>query len=187
MRIGKLIQNFDIVVKLVHFPLHPDTPAEGRALQDLFRGGADGLAERYARMKALMEAEGLPYAERSHTYNSRLAQELGSWADTVDASGAIHDALYRAYFVDRRNIGDKDILLAIAESVGLKRDDAHEVLEERTFSAVVDADWAKSRGYGVTGVPTFVVGRAGVVGAQPYVAIERLLIEAGAKRRSGAP
>ncbi len=183
MRIEKLIQNFDIVVKLVHFPLHPDTPAEGRALQELFRSGPEGIAEKNARMQALMQAEGLPYAERSHTYNSRLAQELGSWADTVDASGAIHDALYRAYFVDRRNIGDKDVLLDIAESVGLTRDGARKVLEERSFRAVVDADWAKSRAYGVTGVPTFVAGRAGVVGAQPYAAIERLLIDAGVKRR----
>ena len=187
MRIEKLIQNFDLVVKLVHFPLHPDTPAEGRALQDLFRSGPEALAEKYARMKALMEAEGLPYAERSHTFNSRLAQELGSWADTVDAGSAIHDALYRAYFVDRRNIGDKDVLLAIAESVGLKREDASKVLDERTFRAAVDADWTKSRGYGVTGVPTFVVGHAGIVGAQPYEAIERLLIGAGAKRRSITP
>ena len=184
MRIEKLIQNFDIVVKLVHFPLHPDTPAEGRALQELFRSGPEGVAEKNARMKALMEAEGLPYAERSHTYNSRLAQELGSWADTVDDRGALHDALYRAYFVDRRNIGHQDVLLDIAESVGLSQADARKVLEERTYRAAVDADWAKSRGYGVTGVPTFVAGRAGIVGAQPYEAIERLLIEAGAKHRN---
>ena len=184
MRTGKLIQNFDIVVRLIHFPLHPDTPAEGRALQDLFRTGPKDIAAKYARMKTLMEAEGLPYAERSHTYNSRLAQELGSWADTVDASGAIHDAIYRAYFFDRRNIGDRGVLLDIAESVGLQRDDARNVLDARTFRAVVDADWAKSRDYGVTGVPTFVAGRAGIVGAQPYESIERLLIEAGAKHRS---
>jgi predicted DsbA family dithiol-disulfide isomerase len=184
VRTSKLIQNFDIVVKLIHFPLHPDTPADGRALQDLFRSGPEDIAARYARMKGLMDAEGLPYAERSHTYNSRLAQELGSWADTVDAGGAIHDALYRAYFVDRRNIGDRDVLLDIPESVGLKRDDARKVLDERTFKAVVDADWAKSRDYGVTGVPTFVAGRAGVVGAQPYETIERLLIDAGARHRS---
>ena len=184
MRTSKLVQNFDIVVKLIHFPLHPDTPPEGRALQHLFRGGPEVIAAKYARMKTLMEAEGLPYAERSHTYNSRLAQELGSWADTVDASGTIHDALYRAYFVDRRNIGDMDALLDIAENIGLKRGDARLVLRERTFRTVVDADWTKSRDYGVTGVPTFVAGRAGIVGAQPYEAIERLLIEAGARRRS---
>ncbi len=184
MRTEKLAQAYDIVVKLVHFPLHPDTPAAGRALTDLFGSGPAGIAEKNARMKALMDAEGLPYADRTHTYNSRLAQELGAWADTVDPSGKIHDALYRAYFVDTRNIGDTTVLLDIAESVGLDREAARRVLEERTFRPAVDADWAKSRAYGVTGVPTFVAGRAGVVGAQPYAAIERLLIEAGAQRRA---
>ena len=165
--------------------MHPDTPAEGLALQDLFRSGPEEIAEKYRRMKSLMDAEGLPYGERTHTYNSRLAQELGAWADKVDASGKIHDALYRAYFVDKRNIGDKDVLLDIAARVGLNRDEARKVLEQRSFKAVVDADWAKSRMYGVTGVPTLVAGRSGIVGAQPYAAIERLLIEAGAKRRVG--
>ena len=42
------------------------------------------------------------------------------------------------------------------------------MLEKRTFKAAVDADWKLSRQYGITGVPTFVVGRYGVVGAQPY-------------------
>ena len=55
------------------------------------------------RMVELMRAEGLPYGERTHTYNSRLAQELGKWADACGVE-AIHDILYRAYFVENRNI-----------------------------------------------------------------------------------
>lgn len=184
MRTKKLTQAFDIVIKIVHFPLHPETPAEGRSLAQLFGTGPDDLAKRYARMKALMDAEGLPYSERTHTYNSRLAQELGSWADTVDASGAIHDMLYRAYFVDRHNIGERDVLLDCAARAGLDRGEAAAVLETRRLKAAVDADWAKSRAYGVTGVPTFVAGRSGIVGAQPYEMIERLLIDAGVSRRA---
>jgi predicted DsbA family dithiol-disulfide isomerase len=131
-----------------------------------------------AQMRARMAAEGLPYGERSMTYNSRLAQELGKWADRQPGGEAIHDALFRAYFVDGRNIGDPDVLVQIAESVGLPGDQAREVLTRRTHRAAVDADWQKSREYGVTGVPTFVVGRNGVVGAQPYEVLERLVKEA---------
>jgi predicted DsbA family dithiol-disulfide isomerase len=50
------------------------------------------------------------------------------------------------------------------------------VLEKRTYQAAVDADWEKSRQYGVTGVPTFVAGGQGVVGAQPYEALEQLIL-----------
>ena len=107
MRIEKLKRNFEIDAQWVHFPLHPETPAEGQRLEDLFAGrSAEEVEAMYTRMKDLMDAEGLPYGRRTHTYNSRLAQELGKWADTRPDGEAIHDALYRAYFVDARNIGD---------------------------------------------------------------------------------
>ena len=162
-------------VEWVHFPLHPETPPEGRSLADLFAGRNVDRKAMHAQMQARMEAEGLPYGERTMTYNSRLAQELGKWADTQPGGEAIHDALFRAYFVDARDISQPEVLLEIAGSVGLPVDAAREVLEKRTFKAAVDADWALSRQYGVTGVPTFVVGRHGVVGAQPYEMLERLV------------
>ena len=96
---------------------------------------------------------------------------------------ALHDKLYRAYFVDARNIGDPNVLVGLAQSVGLSAQEAHQVLAERRFKDAVDADWAKSHQYGVTGVPTFVAARYGVVGAQPYEVLEQLLDKAGARRR----
>ena len=129
----------------------------------------------HIRMKGLMDAEGLPYGQRTHTYNSRLAQELGKWADTQPGFEAIHDALYRAYFVEGRNIGDVEVLVKLAQLVGLPADTAREVLTERSFKTAVDADWAKSRKDGVTGVPTFVAGDYRVVGAQPFEVLQQLL------------
>lgn len=183
MRIEKLAEVYRIKPKYVHFPLHPDTPVEGRTLEVLFGSGPDAVAAKNAQMKALMDAEGLPYGTRTHTYNSRLAQELGVWAETQDGGEAIHDALYKAYFVDNRNLHDTDVLLEIVQSLGLSRTDAEKVLTERSYKDAVDADWEKSRRYGVTGVPTFVTGQRGVVGAQPYEVIERLLLEAGVEKR----
>jgi predicted DsbA family dithiol-disulfide isomerase len=183
VRIEKLKQAFVVDTLLVHFPLHPETPAEGNPLAALYAGRNLDPEAMYRRMKALMDAEGLPYGRRTHTYNSRLAQELGKWADTQPGGAAIHDALYRAYFVEARNIGDPDILADIAQSVGLAAAAARVVLTERRFKAAVDADWAKSHAYGVTGVPTFVADRYGVVGAQPYETLEALLVKAGAARR----
>ena len=172
-------------IEWVHFPLHADTPVEGgRSLADLFAGRNMDRQAMHAQMKARMDAEGLPYGERTMTYNSRLAQELGKWADTQPGGEALHDALFRAYFVDTRNISEPAVLLEIAERVGLPVDAAREVLEQRTFKAAVDADWALSRRYGVTGVPTFVAGRHGVVGAQPYEVLEQLVREAATRKES---
>ena len=187
MRIEKLKAAYEIETRLVHFPLHPDTPIEGRSMAEHYKARGIDPEEAYQRMKGLMDAEGLPYGKRTHSYNSRLAQELGTWADTLPGGGdKLHDALYRAYFVDAKNIGDVDILLDIVESVGLDRAAAREVIETRRFKDAVDRDWAKSAQYGVTGVPTFVAGQRGVVGAQPYETLERLVVTAGAARRDQA-
>jgi predicted DsbA family dithiol-disulfide isomerase len=179
VRIERLKAEHQVKVEWVHFPLHPDTPADGRALADLFAGrSADQRKAMHAQMKARMEAEGLPYGERTMTYNSRLAQELGKWADTQPGGEAIHDALFRAYFVEARDISQPAVLLEIAQQVGLSVDAARQVLEKRTFKDAVDADWKLSREYGITGVPTFVAGGHGVVGAQPYEALEQLVRKA---------
>jgi len=183
VRIEKLRQTYDIEPVLVHFPLHPDTPPEGREMAGWYaQRGLDPEA-MYQRMKGLMDAEGLPYGKRTHSYNSRLAQELGKWADTQPGGEALHDALYRAYFVDSRNIGDPDILAEIAGKVGLDPEEARKVIAERRFKDAVDADWQKSAAYGVTGVPTFVAARYGVVGAQPYEVLAQLVERAGAAKR----
>lgn len=170
----------------MHFPLHPDTPDEGRTLEQLFAGRGMDLDAMYQRMKGLMDDEGLPYGKRTHTYNSRLAQELGKWADTQPGGEALHDALYRAYFVDAKNIGDPQVLLDIVAAVGLDVEAAREVVQGRSFKEAVDADWVKSRSYGVTGVPTFVAQGLGLVGAQPYEAMCQLMEQAGIARRETA-
>jgi len=156
---------------------------EGQSLEQLFAGRGVDIDAMYTRMKGLMDDEGLPYGKRTHTYNSRLAQEVGKWADTQPGGEAIHDALYRAYFVDARNIGDPAVLVEVAEAVGLSGDDVREVIDSRSMQAAVDADWAKSRQYGVTGVPTFVAGGYGVVGAQPYEMLAQLVEKVGGVAR----
>jgi predicted DsbA family dithiol-disulfide isomerase len=163
--------------------LHPETPAEGKSLEEMFAGRGIDAEAMYVQMKERMDAEGLPYGRRTHTYNSRLAQELGTWGDTQPSGDALHDALYRAYFVDARNLGDVDVLVEIAESVGLPAAEAREVIGDRRFKDAVDADWAKSHQIGVTGVPTFVAEGQGVVGAQPYEMLVQLMEAVGAKPR----
>ena len=173
MSIEKLKANYPVKIQWVHFPLHPDTPAEGRSLAEMFAGR--DIEPIRQRLKSLMAEAGLAYGERTHTYNSLLAQELGAWADTQAGGDAIPDALYRAHFVDAVNISDRDALIAIAEAVGLDGDAARTVLTERSFSAKVDDDWARSRGVGVTGVPTFYANDLVVVGCPPYETIEKFV------------
>ncbi len=174
MSIEKLKNNYPVDIHWIHFPLHPETPQQGKPLAELFAGG--DIEPARARMKTLMAEAGLQYGERSHSYNSRLAQELGKWADTQANGEAIHDALYRAYFVDSKNIAEVDVLVSIAESTGLDGDRARRVIENRECKAEVDEDWRRSRKLGVTGVPTFFGNDLIVVGCQAYASLEKFVL-----------
>ena len=153
-------------------------------LERLFEGRSFDLEAAQARLAGVAAAEGLPYGERTHTYNSRLAQELAKWAERRPGGEAIHDALFRAYFADGKNLARVDELVRIAESVGLSAQQAREALESRSMSEHVDADWQRANAAGITGVPTFVIDGRGVVGAQPYSVLEQFVLESGAERRA---
>ncbi len=137
-----------------------------------------------SRLGALMAAEGLPYGDRTHTYNSRLAQELAVWGDEVGVTDALHDALFRAYFVDARNLASTDVLVDVAGTVGLDPTEAHQAMDDRRYRSTVDAHWDRAKSAGVTGVPTFVADGFGVVGAQPYEALEALMSRVGVAKLS---
>ena len=126
-------------------------------------------------MRQVAAAEGLPFGDRNHTYNSRLAQELGKWAETRGRGEAFHRLAFRAYFAEGRNIAQPPVLVDLASLAGLLPAEAEAVLAERRFAAAVDADWARSKQLGINAVPTFCVNGRRLVGAQPYEKLKDLV------------
>ncbi len=182
MRIEKLRTEHNVKIEWVHFPLHPETPAEGRSLEDLFRGRNVDRKAMHAQMKARMDAEGLPYGERTMTYNSRLSQELGKWADTQPGGEAFHDAMFRAYFVDARNISEPAVLLEIVAEVGLPVAPPPARCWRSARSRRRWTGTGRSRASTASPAcrPSSRASR-GVVGAQPYEVLEQLVKQARAE------
>lgn len=150
------------------FPLHPETPPQGRTLKDLFSGRNIDIAQMLSHLKQVARDLELPFGDRQMTYNSRRAQEMGKWAEQMGKGEVFHDAVFRAYFAEGRNIFDMNTLVNIAVSVGLDAAAAREVLESGVFKEAIDHDWARAYKSGITAVPTFLIGRQSLVGAQPY-------------------
>ena len=137
-----------------------------------------------AHLKNVAGGLGLPFGDREMTYNSRLAQELGKWAESKGAGDAFHHAVFRAYFVEGENIAELPVLVRTAESVNLSGEDALAILQDRTYKDAVDSDWQRSYELQVTAVPTFACNHQTLVGAQPYQALEKLLLANNVKRRN---
>ena len=134
-------------------------------------------------MKRVAEMEGLPMDDRTMTYNTRLAQELGKWAESQGRGDEFHIRVFGAYFAEGKNIGNIFELVTLSEEIGLSGTEARKVMETRSFREAVDRDWEHSRAMKVTAVPTFIVDSQAVVGAQPYEELERFLKMKGVKAR----
>jgi predicted DsbA family dithiol-disulfide isomerase len=171
-------------VAWIAFPLHPETPDQGRSLEDLFKGRDFDLAgaRRYLQQEA--QRLRLPFGDREMTYNSRKAQELGKWAESMGKGDAFHRATFQAYFVQGRNIALREELLSICKGIGLPTDEAAKALADPNYAQAVDGDWQRSREAGITAVPSFRVNGRLLVGAHPYGALEKLVVAAGAQKIS---
>jgi predicted DsbA family dithiol-disulfide isomerase len=134
------------------------------------------------RLKKAADDAGLPFGDRKKTFNSRLAQELGKWAESNNKGDPFHHAVFKAFFADGINIAKIPALMDIAASVGLAREESEAVLVKRAFKADVDEDWSLAQKNGITAVPTFVMNNERLVGAQPYDMLERLMEVEGVKK-----
>jgi predicted DsbA family dithiol-disulfide isomerase len=179
VRIDQLKNNYNIKARWTAFPLHPETPDDGLTLEELFAGQPVNIKKIVSRLRRVADELGMPFGERKKSYNSRLAQELAKWAESEGRGDPFHEAVFRAYFVDGKNIGRVDELVALAKSVGLPGREARSVFELRTFKEAVDSDWLRSHALGIEGVPTFVVNSQATVGFQPYEVLEKFLKTCG--------
>lgn len=129
-------------------------------------------------------ALGLPFGSRTRTYNSRLAQELGLWAEEEGRGDAFHMAAFYGYFRDGLNLASTEVLLRLAAEAGLSEQQAEEVIMNRTHRNAVDHDWELSRQQGITAVPTFLLGQHRLVGAQSYETLAQILDQLGMKKKN---
>ncbi len=177
-------REYEIAIRRRAFPLHPDTPEEGLLIEQLFAKYPVDIKKMMSKLHKTAVDLGLPFGERKRTYNSRMSQELGLWAESKNKGDAFHNAVFKAYFADGKNIAKVPVLLDLAESAGLPREEAATVIATRAFKAAVDADWALAREKEITAVPTFVMKQDKLVGAQPYDMLEGLMAANGIKKRS---
>ncbi len=165
------------------FQLNPDMPAEGmdrRAYLEGKFGSKAQAAEVYARIDEAARESGIEidWASIARTPNTLDAHRLIHWAGLEGRQTAIVSMLFKAYFKEGRDIGDRDTLADIADSAGLDAAMIRRLLASDADVEDIRTRDANARERGVTGVPTFIVANQHVVpGAQPPQLWEQLIDE----------
>jgi predicted DsbA family dithiol-disulfide isomerase len=161
------------VIEYHPFQLNPEMPPEGmdrRAYLEAKFGGKAGAAEVYARIDAAARQTGLEidWARIDRTPNTLDAHRLIHWAGIEGRQIAVVSALFRAYFLEGRDIGTADVLADIADSAEMDAAAIRRLLAGDADAEAIAARDAHARERGVTGVPTHIVAEKHVVpGAQP--------------------
>jgi len=108
--------------------------------------------------------------------NTLKAHRLVKWAEQQGDVTALVESLLHSHFIEGKRIGQDDVLLEIAEKVGLEREEVAKVLADDVYKNEVEADIQEGLQLGVRGVPFFVLNRKyGISGAQPQEVFEDTL------------
>ncbi len=186
-RIAQLKKEYTIQIRRRAFPFHSETPEDGVPLNAFFSDNLLVIEDRMRNLKETAKELGMPFVPPKMIYNGRSAQELGFWAESKDKGDVFLQALYKAYFVDGKNIARIPVLADIATSVGLPAENIAKIINTGAFKENVDRDWALAEKMNILVLPTFMLNGDRLVGAQPYHKLQRLMEKNGVAMRRGEP
>ena len=179
------------------FQLNPDMPKGGLDRETYLEakfGGRERAQQIYAAIRQAGGGEGIDFSfdKIARTPNTIDSHRLIHWAGEAGLQDAVVEVLFRRYFEEGADIGDREALVAIGAEAGLDGDDLRARFERGDDAELVAAQDVNARQMGVSGVPYFIIGgKYAVTGAQdPSVFLQVLDLvardDAEAEADSGA-
>ena len=166
------------------YQLDPTIPAGGLDRAEYMErkfGKSGRLQSVHDNLTRLGAELGIPFAfdRIKRSPNTLDAHRLIRWASSAGMQGAIVDRLFKAYFVEGRDIGDRGVLVEIAGEFGLDAKLVEKLLKDGADADLVRQEIEQAQGMGVSGVPFFIFGgRLGVPGAQEPPVLRRAMAQA---------
>ncbi|MFU8816104.1 MAG: DsbA family oxidoreductase [Pseudomonadales bacterium] len=166
------------------YQLYPQIPEQGlprdQFMKARFGPGVDpaDIYQRILAEAAALDLE-LDFSAIRVAPNTLRAHRLMSWAEPSGRQHELAEVLFRFYFQQGRDVGDRHELAQAAAAAGLDRDAASAMLAGHDESDKVRAELALGEAVGVTGVPFFVLaGKFAIPGAQPQEVMAQLISRA---------
>jgi len=179
LRLEKLRDEYDLDIDWRFLEIHPDNPPEGKPVGELGYPPRQWqmMMDNLARMA---EQEGVTLAERTFTTNSRRALRLAAAVRRrqPQAFEALNRELYEAYFLRRENIGDPEVLRAVARACGVDAAVVEEAWDDPGYEAVLTRNQESAVRLGIGGTPAYVFGERVFSGAVPVEMLRQAAAEA---------
>lgn len=175
------------------FELRPDAPAEGENWREhIMAKYGMSFEQSEENRKRITEAGSqvgftFNFTDDMRTQNTFNCHRLLHWAKDTEQQTALKLALFEAYFTDRTNVNDTEVLLQAVEKAGLDRDSAAAVLASDRYEQAVRAEEGHYQQMGVSSVPTFIVnGKYAITGGQPAEVFVQALRQIASENASTA-
>lgn len=177
------VPDHPFIIEWHPFQLNPDMPREGmdrRAYLEAKFGGKEGAVRAYAPVVEHAQKAGLniDFEAMQRTPNTLDAHRLIHWAGIEGKQTAAVSSLFKAYFTEGRDIGNRETLADIADGIGLDASVILRLLQSDADEEMIRERDAHSRKMGVNSVPTFIVAnKHAVPGAQPTEVWKQVITE----------
>ena len=167
-----LARRFGADIVWLPFDLHPEYPPEGLPRAHLVARYGEGMTER---MQATFAARGLDYNPNPEVVpNTMKALRLTELARELGLHEETHDRLMEAYWAEAQDLGDSDVLRALAAQLGLPLDEVEAVLAGDRYRERIVESTRQAASIGANAVPAFLIDRRLLVlGAQPESVFEQ--------------
>ena len=167
----------DFEVEWRPFELHPEVDKDGMSYESYFAGHGTELVNNVTDYGKDVD---LNINTRS-LYNSRNSLKVNEFAKQEGKFEAFHKAIFKAYLEDDKNIGNIDVLLDIAEEIGLDREKTKAFIESPEAEEIVTESKNEALRLGINSVPSFIINNNLIRGAYPYDSMKELFTKAMAE------
>jgi predicted DsbA family dithiol-disulfide isomerase len=161
-------------VEWLGIEIHPEIPAEGRPLTDLFR--AADIENMMTSLRITGAPFGITFTDRPFLSNSRPALQAVEFARSQGRFQEMHQAIFAAYFSQGLDIGDMEILMQLSAEAGLDPEAMKQAVLSGQYVLKLEEVRQEAGVLGLTGVPTFFIGdKKKIVGSQPLDVFRKIL------------
>lgn len=175
--VNKLIEDgLECEVEWIPFELDPNAPLEGMDLFTVYP--KNYVISSINHLNKIGKELNIEYNNYNGKFNTRRAHLAGYYAKEQNKYNEYSSAVFKAYFNDKLNVANRDVLNKIAEDIGLNLEEMNKAVDSGKYNSRLMEDYELAKEYSVRSVPTFIINEnERISGIKEYSEFKKLLLK----------